>query len=45
MESNTFKVILDQYVKSPVFELMLSTDETLKQHPDLYREKGLSLIH
>ena len=44
MENRTFEVILDQYVKSPAFELMLRTDNTLKRYPDLYRQKGQSLI-
>ena len=44
MDNRAFKIILKQYVKSPDFELMLMTDDTLKRYSDLYRQKGLSLI-
>ena len=44
MEHKTFNIILDQYVRSPDFEEMLKTDETLKRFPDMYREKGNTLI-
>ena len=44
IENSTFKIILKQYVRSPDFELMLMTDDTLKRYPDLYRKKGFSLF-
>ena len=44
INNKTFKTILDQFVRSPDFEEILKTDETLKRFPDLYRQKGFKLI-